>query len=76
MLARERDTLHRGEVLILEPRFGFEKDIVESDRSISVTADQVAVHCQKDVDRALIDVQLDNLLQLFLPNLADSSLDL
>ena len=76
MLARERDTLHRGEVLILEPRFGFEKDIVESDRSTSVTTDQVAVHCQKDVDRALIDVQLDNLLQLFLPNLADSSLDL
>lgn len=34
------------------------------------------LHCQKNVNRALIYVQLDNLFQFLLTNLTDSSLDL
>ena len=34
------------------------------------------LHRQKNVDCALINVQLDNLFQFFLSNLPDSSLDL
>ena len=76
-LARERDTLHRGELLVFKPGLSLEEEVIEPDRSISVTANQILViHRQQNVDCALIDVQLHDLFKFFLTDLTDTCLDL
>ena len=76
LLARERDTLHRGELLVLEPSLSLEEHIIEADGSISVATHQIIGNGQQDVDRLVIDVKLHDFLELFLTDLADTSLDL
>ena len=64
-------------MLVLEPGICFEEEIVEADGTVGVTANQVVVvHGEKDVDRARVDIELHDLLELLLSNLADTGLDL